>query len=446
MKVYLWSRKHRATVNGVLITVFTSLIFNTISDTEGSLLSDFGSILRHVFAIDTLSGFLTFLSLDLIIVFNAYIHISTYIVKKRALSDELADYMKANTSPHLVKSVGNGCLSWGEGKTVEVCGDIIFGWNPENVIVNSYEDNMYMFFPEEEINSRFGLKSYFFNETDYSAFKGTKAFKEIDRKGNNLPRVMLKSKTINFNKKERKLLLSFGRTEWSQTCYVWDRFGKNNGKEVDSNDLMTEYSTGISGGDESEPYLPNSFCMHLLIETLDNKIILSHISQTKLNDNPGTLAATLGEQLDIEDITDGNEFRPNFVTGWMKRALLEEYKFSEEMYADIVNEGSLKVLSVDFESDRYNFSLLCTVQLRYSFDAFYKKVGPTLATEEAIMLEPLDINRIPDILMTYRDPEKRKKYHPSTYLRLLVFLVHRYGYSKAEQLILEKGRECQAAK
>ena len=171
--------------------------------------------------------------------------------------------------------------------------------------------------------------------------------------------------------------------------------------------------------------------------SLSNKVILTLISESKRNDNPGTWAATLGEQLDQEDFTDGNNFYDNFVVRWMRRAFQEEYKLDDSMYADIVDESSLKCISVDFESDRYNFSLFCTVQLRYTFEAFYEKIKVLLSTEEASKLKAIPIDDIPDILMTYGDEEKRKKYHPSTYLRLLLFFVHKYGYVRAERILLK---------
>ena len=436
MRLFTWLRRHRATINGVLITVFTSLIFNTISDSNGNLFRDYKRVFAQIFRIQTLSDVLTAASLVCLIIYNIIISVWIYLLNRKSVSSEFFDLMKLNTSPHLVNSIGNGCISWGEGKTVEICSDIIFGWTPNNILVENYENELYRFYQSEEQDNHFGIKSYYFNESDYSDFKNSEAFKNVIRKGNNLPRVMLKDSTKNYDKKDRKLLVSLGRTEWSQTSYIWDRFGKSIGNEVDSNSLMNEYSLGITSGNESEPYLPNSFCMHLLIETMDNKVILSRISQMKINDNPGTWAATLGEQLDIEDFTDGNNLFDGFVINWMRRAFKEEYKFDEKIYSDIVDEDSLKVLSVDFESDRYNFALLCTVQLRYTFEAFNKKVAPILSTEEAIELKAIKLSEIPYILLTYNDEEERKQYHPSTYLRLLVFIMHKYGYAKAERMVM----------
>ena len=441
MRLFTWIRRHRATINGILITVFTSLIFNAISDNHGNLFSEFGDIFPQIIDINSLGGILIIVSLFFLVVFNLTFVIVSRQLNKRSFSKEFPDLMKRFTSPRVSDSMGKGCLGWGEGKTVEICNDIIFGWNPNNIIVENYENEMYRFYAEEDRIKKFGEKSYYFNESDWLEFKNTDKFKAIIKKGNNLPRFMLKDCSKNYDKKDRKLLISLGRTEWSQTSYVWDRFGKSKGSEVDSNELMYEYSRGITSGNESEPYIPNSFCMHLLIGTLDNRVVLSRISQAKVNDNPGTWAATLGEQLDLEDFTDGNNFFDDFVMRWMKRAFLEEYKFDENVFNDAVDEETLKIISVNFESDRYNFSLFCTVQLRYTFDTFNKKIAPTLATEEAIEVKGIAINEIPDILMTYEDEIKRKEYHPSTYLRLLLFFMHKNGYSKSERILLKKAKD-----
>lgn len=441
MKTFIWFRRNRATVNGILITIFTSLVFNTISETKGNIFKEYKRIATQLFQFGTLSGFLTIVSLVALVLFNVTFIIMKHCLNKNALSREFPALMKKYTSPQLVNSIGNGCLSWGEGKTVEICNDIIFGWNPKNIVIEDYENELYKFYAEEERTRKFGEKSYYFNNKDYMKYIKSKTFKEVERKGNNLPRFMLRGCSKNYDKNNRKLLLSLGRTEWSQTSYVWDRFGKSKGCEVASNDLMKEYSKGIKSGEASDPYLPNSLCMHLLIESLDNKVILSRISESKRNDNPGTWAATLGEQLDLDDFTDGNNFYDNFVVKWMRRAFQEEYKFDKKMYADIVDESSLKCLSVDFESDRYNFALFCTVQLRYTFDTFYEKAKVLLSTEESCKLRAVSLDEIPQILMTYTDEEKRKEYHPSSYLRLLMFFVHKYGYSRAERILLKYDRE-----
>lgn len=146
---------------------------------------------------------------------------------------------------------------------------------------------------------------------------------------------------------------------------------------------------------------------------------------------------TLGEQLDREDFTDGNNFYESFVVKWMRRAFQEEYKLDELQYEDLIDESSLRCISVNFESDRYNFALFCVVRLRYSFENFYEKVRVLLSTDEASRLSAIRFNEIPEILISYRDENLRKKYHPSSYLRLLLFYIHKFGYSRTERILLE---------
>ncbi|MBQ6628905.1 MAG: ATP-binding protein [Methanobrevibacter sp.] len=70
MKKYLWIKSHRTTINGILGTIFTGLFLNTISEAQGNVFSDFGNILKQLLEINSLSGFLTVLSLAILIVFN----------------------------------------------------------------------------------------------------------------------------------------------------------------------------------------------------------------------------------------------------------------------------------------------------------------------------------------------------------------------------------------
>lgn len=81
--------------------------------------------------------------------------------------------------------------------------------------------------------------------------------------------------------------------------------------------------------------------------------------------------------------------------------------------------------------------MLCTVRLNYSYEIFQKKIQPLLSIDEAIELEKVEVSDIPAILSTYNDPEMRKQYHPSSYLRLLVFYIHKLGFGRAQNMIEE---------
>lgn len=70
-------------------------------------------------------------------------------ITRKSLSNDFNEIMKQNTSESLEEAIGTGCLSWGEGKTVLFCNDIIYGWKPENIVIDEYDNNMYVFFREK---------------------------------------------------------------------------------------------------------------------------------------------------------------------------------------------------------------------------------------------------------------------------------------------------------
>ena len=254
---------------------------------------------------------------------------------------------------------------------------------------------------------------------------------------------MLSQAMINFNKNKRSLILNLRRTDWNQTSFVWKKFLQS------PDELMIQYSKGISNGTGAEPYLPSSLCLHLVVETSDSKIVLSHISNKKSKDYPGTYAVTLGEQLELEDFYEKGEIKDSFCINWLRRAFREEYNMTKEEYALMINEESFRVLSVDFEADRYNFALCSIVKSKCSFDDFKAYFERKLDKNEADGLYPLSYEEIPSILLSYKQKGKndelsREKmecqFHPSSYLRLFLVFLHKYGYADGERKIIEESK------
>lgn len=60
-----------------------------------------------------------------------------------------------------------------------------------------------------------------------------------------------------------------------------------------------------------------------------------------------------------------------------------------------------------------------------------------LSTEETIELGVIELENIPSILFSYLSKEQRELYHPSSYLRLLLFYMHRCGVARVEQRIVK---------
>lgn len=423
MKIFTILNKSKATINGILITLSSSLLFNYLSDIPESIFIEPLFVLKKLCNLSSFNCLATWLSLLTLIAFNLYCHIGKKKIDKETLPEGFYPLMLEHTDERIRDSVDHGIISWGLGKSVALTEEMMFGWKAKDIIVESYDDSLFSFPLADDVFSNEGWLEY----------RDGEVFSVVKRMGNNLPRFMLKS----IKRKNGSLLLDLSRTEWSQTKYIWNGFDKRQ-KAPLGNALMKKKALEVKKDYLPLSPLPNSLCMHLLLETKDERVVLSKISRLKINDFPGTLAATLGEQIDLSDFTDGNVFKHGFAIDWLRRAFEEEYKLSDYSYDSIVDESTFRILSLNFEGDIYNYALLCTVKLRLRFDEFNRKVGLLLSTEEAIELIPLKTMEIPRTL--FLEKIGSSSFHPSTYLRLMIFFFYKMGYKKGGSLIMKEAK------
>jgi len=127
------------------------------------------------------------------------------------------------------------------------------------------------------------------------------------------------------------------------------------------------------------------------------------------------------------------------------RALREEFDINEEEAADEGNEleefvdmSTLRVLSVDMEGDIYNIALTCVVRLRLSLEEFKTQKGIYIDNIENADLKECTLEEIRQILLNY--PNNKKEYHPATYLRLLMYHIHKIGVKETELKFVQNGK------
>ena len=305
------------------------------------------------------------------------------------------------------------------------------GWKPEDVYIdfgNSHIDGNFSFNEEDS-----GLKGY--NDEAYISYCNTSEKINIIRnRGDDQDRYGI----LHFERSMvgNRLELRLQKSKWSQLQFSWDYLRRldvhNKPVMHPSRDEQIDQSF-VNALNRTGNLLINSFCLHLILVSKEGKLILSRISKTKSNDYPSTWAATLGEQIERKDFIDssnGNPY-PNFVIRWVKRALKEELGIDEGLS---VNEGiseldkyvdmeSLRALSLDFEGDIYNVALTCFLRLRINADELRALKEIQLDSNELTndFKECTDAE-VREILLGY--PDNQDEYHPSTYLRLLMF--HRY--------------------
>lgn len=393
---------YKSGLYGACVTYIFSIVTGILDSGECASVSQFMAEFIDISSFSILCMYLLVIASILCWVLDK---ISKRISTDRRVTKQFAEMMRKYSKGMFTQIGENGGFSWGENRTAIYCEDIIFGWKPEDILVAKYDDVLYHFAPQKN--------------KEYEEFKQSPEFQQTIRLGNNMPRVMLTNYRSNFNDKEKKLVLDLRRTEWSQNSFWWNTL-RNDEKALEEH-TRKHFK-------KQEDILPNSFCLHLIVESKDGEIIMSSISKNKFNDYPDTFAVTIGEQMEIEDITDGRNQEENVVKHWVQRAFTEEFGVSEEQYRELVNEHSIRVLSINYEGDIYNFALLCVLRLNYSFEHFQKEIGFSIQSKELSTFKAIKLEDIPEILMGY--PDNAKEYHPSTYLRLLMFYVHKKGIKK----------------
>jgi len=368
-----------------------------------------------------------------VILFITVIYIILVIIEKvlhkinkyNSINRKFSTFLKEHTADELKGLENSTGISLGKNKVMIVCPNIIDGWKLSNIKLNKsdcFDTNKYIFEENNELWKDI--------KTDYELFK-FEHDKDAIKVENNCERIMLNSfvKT-----KKENLYLNFKICDYSQTSFIWDKMRKDN-------ILKKRYIKKMISSSKVE-YLPNSFCLHLIVETKDKKIILSKISTMKKNDYSETIAATIGEQLEKSDIyKDGNiDYNENFVENWLKRAFFEEFGFNEFECVQYVDFDSSRILSVNLEADIVNYSMVCVTKLLFNEKEFKERiVSKPMDNTEVSNIEFISRKDIPKILCKINS-EDEKKYHPSTFLRLLLFLMHKEGYKRTWKLINKENK------
>lgn len=146
-------------------------------------------------------------------------------------------------------------------------------------------------------------------------YDASKDFAETKKLGNDLPRYMLTRYGSNFDRNNPMLTLQLRKSSWSQCQFVWHNryYGEEHAKEMQELWRYGIISEHMNSGLCVANY-PNSFCLHLIIETKDGNVVITEISREKSNDYPTTKAVSIGEQLELADFIDKKDFQEDFVT------------------------------------------------------------------------------------------------------------------------------------
>ena len=402
---------YRIKIAEYIAVYLISLVMNYLSDQD--VLNGSYTVWQKMTDLNNSAVFVLVLLLEFAVLFYILLVVFGYYTRKQNLSAAFTDIMRAHTE-EIAQPAITGGLSWGLNRTLWMAPTMVLGLPSKNVMMANYDDAPYDFAPE--------LKDAF------EAFVASDYMKQIRKLGNDLPRYMLTRYGSNFDKENPLLTIQLKKTFWRHCQFVWKRYhGEEDElekRELWRNRIVREH---LESGLRVARY-PNSFCLHLVIETENGNVLITEISKEKVNDYPTTKAVSLGEQIELSDFVEPKDFQEDFVKEWTKRAVCEEFGITAAQYEEEFEVASLRVLSLDMEMDIYNFALVCTIKMRHSCEQFTKIVNTTIEQKEISNMFELSINKIPDILMAY--PNNRDEYHPSSYLRLLVFYIYKNGYRR----------------
>ena len=204
------------------------------------------------------------------------------------------------------------------------------------------------------------------------------------------------------------------RTQYSHVQFYRDELGVTESRRSNwisrliSEDLAVDF--------------PHSFCLHLLVVTSDNHLLLTHRSP-KVDYWPNTWSASIEEQLDEKDLGARDP-----IESWISRALAEELNVEGRA----TNLSSLRVFSVLLEADIPNIGIDAIAELkidRATLDEILN--GKPRPDYEFVAWDFIELTR-ERLLQELLSPSRR--HHPTTPYRLVHLFVQRFGFPEDSDL------------
>ena len=90
---------------------------------------------------------------------------------------------------------------------------------------------------------------------------------------------------------------------------------------------------------------------------------------------------------------------------------------------------------MNIEADIYNISITCVINIKGTFEDWMRAKANDIDRCENFEMKECTLEEIRRILLSY--PDNCTEYHPSTYLRMLMFHRYRMGTEKTRKLLLK---------
>ncbi len=282
-------------------------------------------------------------------------------------------------------------LGWKEALSLQTCPNLHQGWLPKQIKIQ--HDTARFTLPDGE---RQPYNEYFKNNYNNKRF-----FDDGDK-------IMLSHNPISFTDSPT-LLLSTKETKYSEIQYYKDNLAK-------LEEFRMECIAKAVTDESREIVFPNAFCMQLIVETKDERILITKRSP-KVSYSPNTWQCSIAEQASPEDFQNRQDVILNY---WTERLLDEELN----VHAGDYNQDNLRILSVFLEGDILNAALCAHLVLNLSSWELNKRllILPR-KDDEFIEWEFLSYNQLFGELIVH----SQRHYHPSSQYCMLLGLIKKWG-------------------
>lgn len=292
-------------------------------------------------------------------------------------------------------------LGWGEALSLQDCPNLSEGWSLDQVEIRVEESKLFNL-PEEY-------------KLPYREFLAR--CRKEGRFRDDSENFMLIQNPRAFSDQPRHLIL-----EVAPACYSYEQFYREVValSPAKREALVEDFVQGsLQAG------FPHSLCMHMIIVTNDNRLLLTERSP-KVDDHPGTWSVSVEERLSWKDFEDDTN---SAALNWASRLLKEELALDETYY----HVDNVRLLSVFLETDILNTAICAYVELQIDASELDVMLRDSPRTDYEFVGAPIFLELDKRALLSEL-LHPRRRYHPTSGYRLLYTLLKRFGSPSDDDL------------